>query len=844
MHRGVLLIVRNQYASPDSLLGKMPRSNFGHGPATGALVRASLLALTIASVSHSLLAAEPPPGASQPTPNTTTSPSAGAAAASTLYDVVVDLGRNEAMRREIASTLRETSDWKTLADRLEDPALASDLKALEEGRDTLSRARYMELVDADTRIRERARMVNAATAALGGLTRKVEGDLERLDREAARWPVRAKLAREREAPLEIQRRTEGAGPELAAMRDRLRARRDELLVAYDHGIELQSRLDAVRATVADRRERISAELRTFEEAPIWRAGAVAFPREEVVGILRLAHLELVDFLRQYGSRLGALFVVLTTLTFVALRRAPTAGLQRAATARSARIPLAGALLSSLVFVALLAPRGPFIFYRLIGFAIPPLAGVVATKSFAAPIPATAWTLVFAGFINEFRIFAEMSPGSDRLLLALQLLPFGAALVHDWRRGALARFLSRWPPVLVRRLVQAVLVTIAVIVVASVLGYAGIARPLTALVVVAPGFALIFAALAWALDHAFAGLLATPLARSFRSVRERGDSILRALHGIVVLFCWTIGIVAFALAHAVFDELIRIGNYVANAGVSAGDVTITLSAILSALLVVAVTWLVTKVVRFVLDHEILPRLDLRTGVPIAISTIVGYVLVVTGFVLAMAALGIDLTKVTLLAGALGIGVGLGLQSVVNNFASGLILMLERPINVGDQIDVGGVLGEVKRIGVRSSTIRTFQGAEVIVPNADLASKQVTNWTLSDRARRYEIDVGVAYGSDPAQVLRLLEGAVADLPDVQKVPPPRALFTGFGDSSLDFRLFAWVESVDIGVQAQNSMRVAILHALDEAGIEIPFPQRDLHIRYSPAALGPTSAVKTSG
>ncbi len=112
-------------------------------------------------------------------------------------------------------------------------------------------------------------------------------------------------------------------------------------------------------------------------------------------------------------------------------------------------------------------------------------------------------------------------------------------------------------------------------------------------------------------------------------------------------------------------------------------------------------------RFVLDHEILPRLDLRTGVPIAISTIVGYVLVVTGAVLAMAALGIDLTKVTLLAGALGIGVGLGLQNVVSNFASGLILMLERPINVGDKIDLGGVVGEVKRIGVRSSTIRTFQ-----------------------------------------------------------------------------------------------------------------------------------------
>jgi small-conductance mechanosensitive channel len=283
-----------------------------------------------------------------------------------------------------------------------------------------------------------------------------------------------------------------------------------------------------------------------------------------------------------------------------------------------------------------------------------------------------------------------------------------------------------------------------------------------------------------------------------------------------------------LSYLALDDLIRISTFIANTSVTAGDVTITLWAMLSAVFVVTMTWAVTKLVRFVLDHEILPRLDLRTGVPVAISTIVGYVLVVTGAVLAMAALGIDLTKVTLLAGALGIGIGLGLQNVVNNFASGLILMLERPINVGDQIDLGGVAGEVKRIGVRSSTIRTSQGAEVIVPNADLASKQVTNWTLSDRVRRYEIDIGVAYDSDPAQVMRVLEAAAADVPEVTTMPKPQAVFTGFGECSLDFRLLAWVESIDVGTQAQNSLRMSILRALGEAGIEIPSSQHDAHIR----------------
>ncbi len=196
-------------------------------------------------------------------------------------------------------------------------------------------------------------------------------------------------------------------------------------------------------------------------------------------------------------------------------------------------------------------------------------------------------------------------------------------------------------------------------------------------------------------------------------------------------------------------------------------------------------------------------------------------------LTLAALGMDMTKVTLLAGALGVGIGFGLQTIVNNFVSGLILIVERPVGVGDLIEVGSLTGEVKRIGIRSSTVRTAQGAEVIVPNAELVTKEVVNWTRSDRQRRYDIDVGVAYGSEPEQVMRLLVEAAGDVPEIMTDPAPRAMFKGFGDSSLDFRLLAWVQTVDVGLQAQNALRVAILRKLDKAGIAIPFPQRDLHI-----------------
>jgi small-conductance mechanosensitive channel len=265
----------------------------------------------------------------------------------------------------------------------------------------------------------------------------------------------------------------------------------------------------------------------------------------------------------------------------------------------------------------------------------------------------------------------------------------------------------------------------------------------------------------------------------------------------------------------------------SATLEVGTVSIAAKAVATAVAVLIATVVLTGVTGFILDREIVPRLRLRPGAGYAVVTFTRWTMIITGAGLTLAALGIDMTKITLLAGALSVGVGFGLQNVVNNFVSGLILIVERPVGVGDLIEVGPLTGEVKRIGIRSSTVRTGQGAEVIVPNGELVSKEVVNWTRSDRQRRYDIDVGVAYGSDPEQVMRLLVEAARDVPEVMPNPAPLAMFKGFGDSSLDFRLLAWVQSVDVGLQAQNGLRVAILRKLDTAGIAIPFPQRDLHI-----------------
>jgi small-conductance mechanosensitive channel len=206
----------------------------------------------------------------------------------------------------------------------------------------------------------------------------------------------------------------------------------------------------------------------------------------------------------------------------------------------------------------------------------------------------------------------------------------------------------------------------------------------------------------------------------------------------------------------------------------------------------------------------------------------YTLLFGGFVLAISALGVDLNRFTILAGAFGVGIGFGLQNVVNNFVSGLIILVERPIQVSDTVQLGELIGTVERVGIRSSTVRTWEGAEVIVPNASLISEQLTNWTLSNRRRRIDVRVGVAYGTDPNRMIELLLSVARANRETLAFPAPVALFLGFGDSSLDFELRAWTDDIDQSPNLRSELNLGIHRALAEAGIEVPFPQRVVRLK----------------
>jgi len=228
------------------------------------------------------------------------------------------------------------------------------------------------------------------------------------------------------------------------------------------------------------------------------------------------------------------------------------------------------------------------------------------------------------------------------------------------------------------------------------------------------------------------------------------------------------------------------------------------------------------------EAVLPKRRLDTGARISISRLIHYVLVTVGFFLALIAIGFELTKFTIVLSALGIGIGFGLQAIVNNFICGIILLFERPVRVGDYIEVGGEWVVVKKIGLRSTIVQSFDRADIIIPNADLITHQVTNWTLTDRSVRITIPVGVAHGSDVPLVIETLMQCATANAKVVRTPEPQVLFKSFGESSLDFELRVWTSDVDNKLGLDSALHQEIFQKFREAGIEIAFPQRDLHIR----------------
>lgn len=255
---------------------------------------------------------------------------------------------------------------------------------------------------------------------------------------------------------------------------------------------------------------------------------------------------------------------------------------------------------------------------------------------------------------------------------------------------------------------------------------------------------------------------------------------------------------------------------------------TLKSILALVLSLTALFLITALLKKLLVKRVFPRYNLDNGTAISIATIIRYVIVIIGLMIILRSSGIDVSSFGILFGAVGIGIGFGLQGISNNFISGIIILFERPVKVGDRIEVDGISGNIVNISARATTIITNDNIAIILPNSDLVNSKVINWSLNDKIVRFNFPVGVSYKEDPMNVKKILLEVANDCEGVLKDPPADVLISEFADNSLNFNLQVWTtEYCDQPKVLKSILYYSVLEKFRQHNIEIPFPQRDLHI-----------------
>ncbi len=691
-----------------------------------------------------------------------------------------------------------------------------------------------ELLDLEAALRGDLADSERLVAELDGEVRQLEGILDELDTLASRWQKLEAVAVERGAPEAIVESARSTAAEVDELASRTRGRRNELLEQLESMTRVDTTLDTLQAETGRRRQEAQTQIVDARTQPIWQLSLVPSAYWEALGSrVRRDLASVIDYVSRYRYRLLiALLLLLAGCAWLwpRLRQAaPPADDHRGPSARRPlRHPLAASALLVLMGLGTLATGAPRPFYDLLSlFSVVPAAILVAA-TFGRRARPLIVAVAVARILSSLDRYVAISPLLDRSVLLVQSLGLASVLVWQLRQ-------SGWEDTLpnprVRRLARAsawlAVLLLAVTVLGVIFGLVSLARYLGDAVISILGATLVLLALTYLLYGVGQLLLGVWPLRGLRVVRRHRERVERFWRRLLVVggsFLWTLATLS---AFGVLDRVPAALDRTMALSVTLGSLTITLGNVVTFVLVVALALLLARLVTFLLDEQFLPALPLERGLPWAISTAVRYAILLAGFALAAMAAGLDLTHATILVGAFSVGLGFGLQNVVNNFFSGLILMFERPIKIGDMVEIGSLAGHVTEIGIRSSTVKTFQGAEVIVPNAELISKEVVNWTLSNRFRRVEIPVGVAYGSDVEQVMALLLETVQGHEQVTPEPAPQVLFTGFGDSSLDFELRCWVTDVDHTLIVSTDLRVAVERTLREHDVEIPFPQRDVHV-----------------
>ncbi len=548
-----------------------------------------------------------------------------------------------------------------------------------------------------------------------------------------------------------------------------------------------------------------------------------------------------DFLKDYMAAnqtrqwVYTLFQVITLplILWVSIRgrRMVTDDPELQAAANVFKRPLSAWLVLILVGTLLFYPDAPLLLHQAaLMFAVIPVLRLLPDSIFriAGSWPYIGTALFIFGGMGSL-LYPDPLAYRTHLLITdvLTLLAIGWVLFRGYRsvNGTARSAVANWLAVV--GWLGALAVTIAIF--ANMIGNVTLAEVLTEATLDSAYLGLVIyagASVVISLLKLLLGRRTGPASAS--ALSQHAGSFLATLAGLIRLAAFVSWMIIALREFRIFRPIAKSVQSILSYEFKAGQVAVSLGSVLTFLLSIWISIWLARTIRTILRDEVMPKMSLPRGVGNSISSLSYYLALMIGLLVSLAAAGFHVSQLAFLFGALGVGIGFGLQNIVNNFVSGLILMFERPIQPGDVVEVAGTSGKVREIGMRATTLTTFDGADVIVPNGTLLSEKLVNWTLSDTNRRVDVEVSTAYGSNPQQVLGILRDVARTTPGIADDHEPVVLFQRMGVSSLEFAIRAWTNDFSDWVQIRSNMTVRVYEALNAAGIEIAYPQHDLHLR----------------
>lgn len=759
-------------------------------------------------------------------------------AAITLEELPSRLLADEAFAETAAAEARATGSWASATAAIE--SLETEVRTLTRrtGPVAIGALPLSALVSVDRHWRFVGRRVAAVDRDIQDQLAPLARDAQALKAKREAWET--VLPTSGIAPgSDLGSRVAEVGVALSAAERALAKPLAEGLDLAQQAARLAAAVDRARESLAREFRRRDRGLAALDSPPLWRAEAWTAPASTADGAS--GNLEL-GFLARYESvphpaRTAALVVLAIALPFLlwGLRRARHAVERNSTSSVHLDVlsrPWSTWMLIALLLLMLVQIDGPVLRTKLLMLLA--LFPVMRLQPESVRRLFGRW-FYLAGGLFLVAIVAEVLAEEalwHRMLVLLLAVVSAAALGAWWRRQRGRPGLSRIDQVVA----GAALVLAAMSAVSAVSNLLGNVT-LASLLALGVAESIYVGLLAFAAAHVLTTFGALPSLWRAPTGKRRPlhvGQLMGALLG-VLKFGLVAGWAIWTLdALRLLDPARSLAARLGEIEVGIGEAKVTLAGITVLVTVVIAAFWLSATLRRILAGDVLPALQLPRGVGNSIATLSYYAALIAGFAFALSAAGFELSRLALLLGALGVGIGLGLQDVVRNFVSGLILMIERPVQPGDMVDLGGDVGRVREIGMRATTITTYDGAEVVVPNGMLLAEKMTNWTLTNERRRIELPIGVAYGNDPRVVLAMLQEVTTRVPGVEANPPPVVLFRGFGASSLDFVIRAWTGRVDDAALLGSELGLAVHDALREAGIEIPFPQQDVHIRDWPGPV----------